>query len=158
MKRSTDRILCTHGGNLPRPADFDALLAKPDANAAEIERRLPEAVSYVVDKQIACGVDVINDGEYVKAADPAAYAGYIHHRVVGWERMPIDPSKPRKRDTWGARDMYDYPGFYKSGLWLSGSGGPIRPGFSTPGAAPVEPTTELVCTGPVSYVGKTAIM
>ncbi len=41
-------------------------------------------------------------------------------------------------------------------MWFSGSGRPIRPGFSTPGAPP-EPTTEKVATGPVKYTGYDAI-
>ncbi len=116
-----------------------------------------EIVEKIVDKQIDCGVDIINDGEYVKAATPGAYAGYIHNRVEGWKRLPVDPSKPRKRAGVGARDAKDFPGFYHSGLWLSGSGGPLRPGFFTPGVAPAEPKEDWVCTGPISYTGHAAI-
>jgi 5-methyltetrahydropteroyltriglutamate--homocysteine methyltransferase len=51
----------------------------------------------------------------------------------------------------------DFPGVYHSGLWLSGSGGRVRPGFSTPGAVPTAPETERVCTGPIAYIGQSAI-
>ena len=50
-----------------------------------------------------------------------------------------------------------FPGFYESGLWLQGSGGPVRPGFFKPGAPPEPPTHERVCTGPVGYTGQEAI-
>ena len=71
-------------------------------------------------------------------------------------RKPIDTSKPRKRAGVGERDRRDFPGFYNSGLWLSGSGGVPRPGFFKPGA-PKEPTNERVCTGPITYTGQAAI-
>jgi 5-methyltetrahydropteroyltriglutamate--homocysteine methyltransferase len=156
MRLSTDGIRTTHGGNLPRPADFNALLQAGPVVTAQAAERLPEAVQYVVDRQIGSGLSVVNDGEYVKAAGGGSYAGYIHQRVTGWEVLPIDPAKPPKRDGVGGRERRMFPGFYESGLWLQGSGGPVRPGFFTPGA-PAEPTKERVCTGPVSYTGQAAI-
>ncbi|MCM8732258.1 epoxyalkane--coenzyme M transferase [Hephaestia sp. GCM10023244] len=157
MRRSTDHILTTHGGNLPRPADLDALLVDADANQAAIATRLPLAVQEVVEKQIACGVDVINDGEYVKAANMGSYTSYIAARVTGWETLPRDPDAAPKRAGPGERDRRDFPGFYESGLWFAGAGGPVRPGFMTPGKAPQRPATEKVCTGPLAYVGHAAI-
>jgi 5-methyltetrahydropteroyltriglutamate--homocysteine methyltransferase len=155
MRHSTTKILTSHGGNLPRPAHFEALLGSGKENAERIAAELPDAVQWVVDKQIECGVDILNDGEYVKATNASAYVGYMHARVAGWETQRIDASK-RKRAGVGERDRRDFPGFYASGLWLSGSGGPVRPGFFKPGA-PSEPTTERVCTGPIAYVGHAAI-
>jgi 5-methyltetrahydropteroyltriglutamate--homocysteine methyltransferase len=151
LKHNTDRILTSHAGNLPRPKDVDELLAARKTD--EYLSRLPSAVSEVVDRQIECGVDVVNDGEYIKAG---SYTGYIHERVTGWEVLPIDPSKPRKRAGVAERDRRDFPGFYESGLWLQGSGGPIRPGFFKPGA-PAPQTTERVCTGPISYTAQDVI-
>jgi 5-methyltetrahydropteroyltriglutamate--homocysteine methyltransferase len=157
MKRSTDHILCSHGGNLPRPADLDALLLKADENRAAIEKRLPGAVQEIVDRQIACGVDVVNDGEYVKAANMGHYAGYIQARITGMETRERDASLPPKRAFVAERDRRDFPGFYESGLWFAGSGGPIRPGFASPGAVPKPSRRESVCTGPVMYIGQEAI-
>lgn len=157
MRRSTDHILTTHGGNLPRPADLDALLVDADANQAEIAVRLPKAVREVVEKQIECGVDIINDGEYVKAANMGSYTSYIQQRVTGWESLPRDPAAPSKRAGPGERDRRDFPGFYESGLWFAGAGGPVRPGFMTPGNAPKRPATEKVCTGALTYIGQAEI-
>jgi 5-methyltetrahydropteroyltriglutamate--homocysteine methyltransferase len=157
MKRSEDRILTTHGGNLPRPVDLDKLIAEGESKRAEIDARVPSAVAEVVDKQLECGVTILNDGEYVKAAHGSDYVGYIHGRITGWEDLPVDPSQPPKRQGVAARDRKDFPGFYESGLWLSGSGGPVRPGFGTPGAAPAAPATERVATSAVKYVGHDAI-
>ena len=156
MRHSTERIRSTHGGNLPRPAAFDALLQQGPVVTAEVAAELPAAVQWVVDTQLDCGVDVINDGEYVKAAGGGSYSGYIHQRVSGWEVQPVDPAKPPKRDGVGGRERRMFPGFYESGLWLQGSGGPVRPGFFKPGVSP-EKTTERVATGPVKYTGHDAI-
>jgi 5-methyltetrahydropteroyltriglutamate--homocysteine methyltransferase len=156
MRHSTDGIRSTHGGNLPRPAQFDALLQQGTVVTAEVAGQLPGAVQYVVDRQLDCGVTVINDGEYVKAAGGGSYAGYIHQRVSGWEDLPADPAKPAKRDGVGGRERRMFPGFFESGLWLQGSGGPVRPGYFKPGRPP-ERTTEWVATGPVAYTGHAAI-
>ncbi|MGH3290652.1 MAG: hypothetical protein ACRDP7_02480 [Trebonia sp.] len=155
MRHSTERIRATHGGNLPRPAAFDSLLQQGPVVTAEVAEQLPGAVQYVVDRQLECGTDVVNDGEYVKAAGGGSYAGYIHQRVTGWEVQPVNADK-RKRDGVGGRERRMFPGFYESGLWLQGSGGPVRPGFFKPGVSP-ERTTERVATGPVAYTGHEAI-
>jgi 5-methyltetrahydropteroyltriglutamate--homocysteine methyltransferase len=155
MRHSTERIRATHGGNLPRPAAFDAMLQRGQVVTAEVAEQLPVAVQWVVDAQLGCGVDVINDGEYVKAAGGGSYSGYIHQRVTGWEVRPVDPGK-RKRDGVGGRERRMFPGFYESGLWLQGSGGPVRPGFFKPGVSP-ERATERVATGPVAYTGHAAV-
>jgi 5-methyltetrahydropteroyltriglutamate--homocysteine methyltransferase len=155
MRHSTERIRATHGGNLPRPAAFDALLQQGQVVTAEVAEQLPGAVQWVVDAQLDCGVDVLNDGEYVKAAGGGSYSGYIHQRVTGWEVQPVNPGR-RKRDGVGGRERRLFPGFYASGLWLQGSGGPVRPGFFKPGVSP-ERTTERVATGPVAYTGHEAV-
>jgi 5-methyltetrahydropteroyltriglutamate--homocysteine methyltransferase len=124
----------------------DALLAAKDI--AGFTRRLPSAVQEIVDRQVELGVDIVNDGEYVKAA--GTFADYIHDRVSGWELQPA--TRPAKRAGVGERDRREFPGFYASGLWLSGSGGSIRPGFVAPGRGQ-QPTArqDRVCTGPVKY-------
>jgi 5-methyltetrahydropteroyltriglutamate--homocysteine methyltransferase len=155
MRRSIDRILVSHAGNLPRPDDLDALLAAAARAPVALSLRLRSAVAEVVERQIACGVDIVNDGEYVKAG---SYTGYINQRLTGIEMRPADPSRPPKHAGPGGRDHRDFPGFYASGLWYSGSGGPVRPGFATPGPPLRDhPQQVRVCTGPVRYVGQDAI-
>jgi 5-methyltetrahydropteroyltriglutamate--homocysteine methyltransferase len=151
MRHNTDRIRVSHAGNLPRPDDLNAILAKRDTEG--LKQRLPSAVKEIVDRQIECGVDIVNDGEYVKAG---SYTGYMQERVAGWEMLLVDPSKPPKRAGVAERDRREFPGVYASGLWLSGSGGPIRPGFSTPGE-PRPQQTARVCTGPVKYIAQAVI-
>src|SRR5438874_971092 len=67
MKRSTDRILTTHTGSLPRaPKVIELLLAERrnrGARKAELRTAVADAIAHVVQKQIESGIDVINDGE-----------------------------------------------------------------------------------------------
>ena len=67
MQRSSDRILTTHAGSLPRPAELTALFARrvrgEAVDPAEIQALGREAVSAIVRKQIENGLDVIDDGE-----------------------------------------------------------------------------------------------
>ncbi len=149
MRLSTDRILVSHAGNLPRPDDVNEAIAAQDTET--FQQLLPGAVQGIVDRQIELGVDVVNDGEFPKAG---SYGGYITSRVTGFEHRPADGLTERKRYGTAERDRRMFPGFYESGLWMAGSGGPIRPGFMTPGAPP--PMNDRVCTGPVEYVGHDA--
>ena len=155
MRRSTDRILVSHAGNLPRPDYINELidggLSREGSLSPEYAARLPKAVQYIVDKQIELGVDIVNDGEYPKAG---SYGGYVQDRLKGYENLPVDPSKSPKRAGTAERDRRDFPGFYASGLWFAGSGGPVRPGFATPGEVRPTPTTSRVCTGPLVYTGE----
>jgi 5-methyltetrahydropteroyltriglutamate--homocysteine methyltransferase len=153
VRHSTERILSTHGGSLPRPDDLDEMIAAK-APASALAARLPAAVQEVVDEQIASGIDVINDGEYVKAAS-GSYAAYILDRVTGWAPDP-DPDRPPKRAGTADRDRRLFPGVYESGLWFSGSGPLPRPGFFKPGA-PRMRMVPRVCNGPITYTGQDAI-
>ena len=99
MRRSTDRILVSHAGNLPRPGYLDELIdggkMREGANQKAYADILPKAVKEIVDRQIELGVDIVNDGEYAKAG---SYGGYIHDRVTGFEMVPADPNrKPQAR-------------------------------------------------------------
>ena len=159
MRRSTERILVSHAGNLPRPPELDELIAggrsREGSHRSEYHERLPRAVKWIVDRQSELGVDIVNDGEYVKAG---SYGGYMQERVSGYSDVPADPSKPSKRAGTAERDRRDFPGFFASGLWFSGSGGPIRPGFATPGEVrQINQRETRACTGPVKYIAQDAI-
>ncbi len=84
MKRSTDRILTTHTGSLPRPRDLTTMLEALDAgqlaDAAAFEARVRGAVAEVVRRQIDAGVDIVNDGEQGKVG----YSTYVRHRLTGF--------------------------------------------------------------------------
>jgi 5-methyltetrahydropteroyltriglutamate--homocysteine methyltransferase len=159
MRRSTDRILVSHAGNLPRPEYIDRLVdggrAREASSRTEYHDQLPRAVNEIVDRQIELGVDVVNDGEYAKAG---SYGGYMQERVAGYSAVPADPARKPKRGGAAERDRRAFPGFYASGLWFSGSGGPIRPGFATPGEVRQSASREMrACTAPIQYIGQAAV-
>jgi 5-methyltetrahydropteroyltriglutamate--homocysteine methyltransferase len=91
MKRSTDRILTTHTGSLPRTAKVVELLLaeqqKPGARRAELTAAVREAVGYVVRKQIECGLDIINDGEQGRTD----YTVHVLDRLTGFEGESAAP-------------------------------------------------------------------
>jgi len=84
MKRSTERILTTHTGSLPRPEELmRVMFAKEEGvpvDAAALAARIRAAVADVVGKQVAAGIDVVNDGEYSKPS----YATYVKDRLAGF--------------------------------------------------------------------------
>ena len=102
-----DRILTTHIGSLPRPAAVVDLLRRRDRDEAidpaQFEREISTAVSDVVERQVAVGVDVVNDGEMSKAS----YATYIQQRLTGFGE--VDPAKwPAERNP----DREEFPEYY----------------------------------------------
>src|SRR5919198_2482759 len=84
MKRSTERILTTHTGSLPRPPDLSATLEALDAGTtpdpAAFEARVRRAVAEIVRQQVDAGVDIVNDGEQGKVG----YSTYVRHRLTGF--------------------------------------------------------------------------
>ena len=84
MKTSTDRILTTHVGSLPRPADLLGLLLKREAgqpyDGDAFEAACAAAVDAIVARQVATGLDVVSDGEMSKPA----YSTYMKDRMHGF--------------------------------------------------------------------------
>lgn len=123
MKRSTDRILTTHTGSLPRPDDLVQMLyahEKGEArNQAAFTARVREATAEIVRKQIEVGVDIVNDGEVGKIG----YATYVKDRLTGFdgEAGPLRSA-----------DVLEFPNFARRVYRLTGVKRPA-------------------CTGPISY-------
>jgi len=138
MKLSTDRILTTHVGSLPRPHDLlaflDAREAGRDFDHAVYEARLADAVREIVTQQVACGIDSVCDGEQSKIS----YTFYVRHRLAGIGASGgVDIDKPPQ--TGAHRDILDHPD-YMERLHRA------RGGTSWFASAAVP-----CCTGPVSY-------
>jgi 5-methyltetrahydropteroyltriglutamate--homocysteine methyltransferase len=89
MKTSTDRILTTHTGSLPRPGSL---------TDSRDELRLRAAVAETVRRQLSAGVDVINDGEVSKPS----YATYVQERLSGFGGEPVPLQQ---------RDFDEFPEF-----------------------------------------------
>lgn len=95
MKLSTDRLLTTHVGSLPRPQNVVDLLFAQDRgepyDAKKFQDTVSRGVMDVVHRQNDVGIDVVSDGEMSKIS----YATYIRHRLTGFEG---DSSRPTPQD------------------------------------------------------------
>jgi 5-methyltetrahydropteroyltriglutamate--homocysteine methyltransferase len=132
MKQSSQRILTTHTGSLPRPYDLQQMLYTKErgeqVDQAAFETRVREAVHAVVRQQAACGIDVVNDGEMSKIS----YSTYVKDRLTGFEgtgRLKLGMSP----------DLADFPEYAQR----------LFAGFSEI-AGPA-------CTGPITYTGLAAV-
>ena len=112
MKRSTDRILTTHAGSLPRPPDltrmmWDLLDEKP-VDQDKLATRVQEAVVEVVGKQREAGIDIVSDGEMSKVG----FSNYVMQRYSGFAN----------RAQFVATDLGDFPDIINK-LFVENEGG-----------------------------------
>ena len=81
---SRDRILTTHVGSLPRNEKLSDLLVRQEAgekfDPKEMAAEMDSAVRHVVDKQVAAGIDIGNDGEQQRVG----FQTYVPQRMVGF--------------------------------------------------------------------------
>ena len=68
MPTSSERILVSHAGALPRPDALQHLFGAGPGFQDAIDAALPSAVAEVVGRQAAAGVDIVNDGELTRGA------------------------------------------------------------------------------------------
>ena len=112
MQRSTDRILVYHAGALAKPQDVRELVsAKEEGKTYDAEllsRRLREVVPQLVDKQIECGMDFVNDGEQSKSG----FSYYIHSRLGGIEEREARPEDNVLMMDASARDRAEFSEYY----------------------------------------------
>ena len=90
MRTSTNRILTTHVGSLPRPESIKALLrarlSGQTIDEAQLSARVAEAVTEVVRQQTEVGIDVISDGEMGKTS----FLAYADERLTGFVALTAD--------------------------------------------------------------------
>ena len=111
MRLSTNRILTTHVGSLPRSTTVtDTVFAREQGKVIsrdEFTRVIGDAVCDVVAAQVRAGLDVVSDGEMSKIS----YATYIKDRLTGFDGDSTrDPPA----------DLQDYPSYLKK---LANAGG-----------------------------------
>jgi 5-methyltetrahydropteroyltriglutamate--homocysteine methyltransferase len=90
MRRSEERILTTHTGSLPRPAELTRLYVRrargESVDPSELERLGHQALRDIVRRQMMAGVDVANNGEQQREG----FFLHIRHRMSGfggaWQR------------------------------------------------------------------------
>lgn len=126
MNLSTERILTTHVGSMPRSqAVVDQLFAEDRGELVDrqmYDKTMAAAVVEIVQRQRAAGVDIPSDGEMSKIS----YATYIRHRLSGFELGDAPRATPK--------DLDDFPE-YKARLAESGG----TPKYHRP-----------ICRGPIA--------
>jgi len=136
MQQNTDRILTTHVGSLPRPADLLEMLIARDkgklTDASAFEARIRDGVRECVRLQRDAGLDVINDGEWSKPD----YSTYVKDRFTGFE----GPETSQASMVTTSRDMADFPDF-----------APFRTG------AGLTQITRPMCNGPIAWKDFSAV-
>ena len=162
MRPPRARILTTHAGSLPRPDDLIELnrarQAGESSDEAAYQTRLAAAVTDVVRRQRAAGIDIPGDGEFGKAmgqrVNYGAWWSYSFQRLGGLElgmelyRIPAQRSAPgrvRLTSFGDRRDRALFAAAYAdpdSGVSTNRGG----PGMRLP-----------VCRGPITYTGGDAI-
>lgn len=132
MKQSTERILTTHTGSLPRPEDLTTLLQAQEQgksyNPEALAERVRTATAEIIRQQLACGVDVVNDGETGKIG----YSTYVKDRLTGFEgtASPLEIA-----------DLTEFPA-YSERLFR---------------ATPIESMLRPACTGSITYKNVAAV-
>ena len=125
MKSSTNRILTTHVGSLPRPQNVvDFIFAQEKGEPVDMSAfnaSMAVAVDDIVKRQVDSGIDIVSDGEMSKIS----YATYIKDRFTGF-----DGDSPRRTPG----DLLEFPSFLKR---LASGGG--TPNYRRP-----------CCVGPIA--------
>lgn len=101
MSPSSDQILTTHTGSLPRPDDLIQMVwAREDGipvDAEAMDERVRLAVEDCVRRQAEAGLGIVNDGEMSKPS----YATYVKDRLKGFGGESIQ--------NYFFQDLVDYP-------------------------------------------------
>jgi 5-methyltetrahydropteroyltriglutamate--homocysteine methyltransferase len=146
MKTSTDRILTTHVGSIPRPESVRTLLRArlggQRIDETELVARATEAVAEVVRRQGEVGLDVVSDGEMSKTS----FLGYTDDRLTGFVSTTASTDPSAAQSAGGAwarrvdsrREWRAFREYYTEYL-------PREMPLATP------PT---VCQGPITYKGQ----
>ncbi len=139
MQPRADRILTTHSGSLPRPAnllqDVLAREAGKHIDDAQFMAEVAEAVRETVHNQADAGVDVLNDGEVSKPS----YATYVKDRLTGFGgagSIEIVASSVL------GQALSEFPDFVEKMARTMAS---------------AEKIAFTICDGPISYVGQSAV-
>src|SRR5512135_465391 len=104
MLMSTDRILVSHVGSLPRAERLADLLIRQEAgeaiDIAGLAHEVESATAYVTGKQVEAGVDVGNDGEQSRVS----FQTYVPRCLCGFGGQSKRPP---------ARDQAEFPSWVR---------------------------------------------
>ena len=137
MRRGSERILTTHAGSLPRPAQFLPLVLAQDAGLPldrdRFQAEIRTAVQETVRREADAGIDVLNDGEMSKPS----YATYVRDRLTG-----LGGESSFEELTGSLLELEEFPDFRQKMAQNMASVANVR--FTS-------------CDGPVEYVGQAAV-
>jgi 5-methyltetrahydropteroyltriglutamate--homocysteine methyltransferase len=129
MRRSTDRILTTHAGSLPRPPELEQLLFDvldgKEVDGRLLDERTRQAIAEVVARQREVGIDVVSDGEMGKVG----FSNYVIQRLSGFE-VPEQGAQMAPGDLLEFPEMLASPLFHGEGgahMRMPVLSGPIEP-------------------------------
>ena len=160
MRRSSDHILTSQAGSLPRPDDLvemnRARIAGEGVQLSQVLARLPSAVREVVERQKQIGIDIPGDGEYGhatrQAVDYGAWWFYSFERLSGLSQKegpdmapqgPVRPGEIALTTFGGRRDRATFSAAYNdpsSGIATAPRGSAVL--------------TRPTVTGPITYIGQ----
>ncbi len=141
MPRSTDRILVSHVGSLPRPHDLLHMMKARLTGEGDVpeevayQKLVTEAVAEIVNKQADAGIDIVTDGETSKAG----FFVYAEQRLSGLE------ARPHIKYELYTQEQEAFPEYYADYMAKRMLGGNV---------APVIP---LYAVGPIEYTGQEAL-
>ena len=142
MKRSTDRILTTHVGSLPRPPRLLEMMRDKFADQGgqkiqdeAYQNEVRQAVADCVRRQVEAGIDVVSDGEMSKPG----FFSYANERLTGFT------PKPGLKLDYFASEVAAFPDYYKAYFQEAMLGGTVLK------------FVPMACTGPVTYRGEQAL-
>jgi 5-methyltetrahydropteroyltriglutamate--homocysteine methyltransferase len=162
MRDSRARIPTTHAGSLPRPDDLIELnrarQAGESSDEGAYQARLGAAVTDVVRRQRAAGIDVPGDGEFGKAmgqrVNYGAWWSYSFQRLGGLELGMELYRIPAQRSTAGHARLTSFGDRRDRALFAAAYADPDS-GVSTNRGGPGMRLP--VCRGPITYTGGEAI-
>jgi len=142
MQRSSDRILVTHAGALPRSSELrELIIARAEGELHDcglLAKMLRDEVAAVVRKQVACGIDVVNDGELGKTN----FTNYVRERLDGFERREAGARAGGLIHSVSARDEVEFADYYEA------VGGGFRNRI---------PRRQSYCVDELRYIGENAL-
>jgi 5-methyltetrahydropteroyltriglutamate--homocysteine methyltransferase len=143
LKTSRNRVMTTHTGSLPRPADLVTILNKKEVgenyDRSALAARVRRAIEEIVNKQNDTGIDVVGDGEHSKVN----WMAYARGRLSGLEEID-SPARFRG----ATRDSIAFAAAYEDAkVMLAARSGAIVPKRT------VRPRAQ-VCSGPIRYIGQ----
>jgi 5-methyltetrahydropteroyltriglutamate--homocysteine methyltransferase len=121
VERSTDRVLTTHAGSVPRtPVVLGKLQQSAQGQTpdrAMFDAAVSQGVEEVVRQQTEAGIDIVNNGEMSKQS----FMGYYIERLGGFTARQIPIPEGAALPMPIALEAEDYPAFFERWAFNAGA-------------------------------------